>query len=177
MLFSAATPMCRKTPYSTGIGMCCKTAGQGVSRARFPEGTALAERPLLCKSLHMWLQHLLPSFPTAQFNFMAFCLSFGFKGFKARTCSWLCCSCRDIAVFREGKHAPSSLPVFQPMVGAIQAGDGEHNTKTLGDTAYGYKCWGVPASLAHRFPFYLLCNCDLAPTLCVAQHGLVFSEA
>lgn len=28
-------------------------------------------------------------------------------------------------------------PVFQHMVGAIQAGDGEHNAKPLGDTAYG----------------------------------------
>lgn len=31
MLFRATTPMCRKTPYSTGIGMYCKTAARGFS--------------------------------------------------------------------------------------------------------------------------------------------------
>lgn len=62
-----------------------------------------------------------------------FCLSYGFKGFKAQTCSQLCCSCGDIAVFTERKHAPSSSPCFP----AIQAGDREHDAKPLGDRAYG----------------------------------------
>lgn len=181
MLFSAATPMCRKTPYSTGIGMCCKTAGRGVSRARFPEGAALTGHPLLYKSLHTWPQHLLPQFPTAQFNFMAFCLSYGFEGFKARMCCWLRCLWGDITVFTEGKHAPSSLPCF-PAYGGSNPG-WRWRTQRQATWRYGlwlriYKCRGGPASPAYWFPFYLLlCNRKLAPALCVAQCGLVFSQA
>lgn len=70
-------------------------------------------------------------------------------------------------------------PVFQRAVGAIRAGCGKHNSKTW---SYGLwlrpcKCRGVPATQpggpgcpARLLPF-------LPPALCLAQYGLVFSQA
>jgi len=71
------------------------------------------------------------------------------------------------------------FPIFQDMVGAILAGDGEHDTKPLRVKAYGSGSVNAgDVSPAWHTTFLFISSATVNWLLpCVAQRGLVFSQA